>query len=128
MIHLFGSKFQTGANVIRFKKGIVFEDLLLADTRGEHIQDVLDANAIMADAWPPAALLRIECDSVGMFHWLNVFPLAGYSNKDLNLKIRPCLEKEPLNRQNAGGGNCELRVANPQISQMTQNFLTANPR
>ncbi len=74
IIHLLGSKFQTSANIIGFKKRIVFQDLRFADTRSQHIQDVFDANAIMADARPPAALLRIKCDSVGMFHDLKSNP------------------------------------------------------
>ena len=56
------------ADVFRLEIGEVSEYLLLCRSSGQHVQNVLDANPHPADAWPPAALIRIKGDALKLVH------------------------------------------------------------
>lgn len=68
VIHLRSRVGQAGLDIFPFEKRVVSQDLFLRHTRGEQIQDILNAQAIVADARAPAALLRIKRDTIQKVH------------------------------------------------------------
>src|SRR5882724_10678520 len=62
MIRLFSRVGQTRAYVFSLKVRVIGENVRFADPRGQQIEDILDADAHAANAWPSAALLGIEGD------------------------------------------------------------------
>jgi len=58
-------KAQTGSQVLGFKIRHFFEDLVNRKPGCEEIENVADANAHTANAWPAATLFGIDRDSIG---------------------------------------------------------------
>lgn len=54
-------------NIRILKERIVLQDLLTRRARGEQFEDILDAQAITANAWPPATDGGIDGDAGGDF-------------------------------------------------------------
>ena len=84
MVYLPGGILKARANVVPLKKFVILQDLLLRHTGAQHIEHVLDSQAIMTDARLSAALLRIEGYSLQMahagsliLHWIKRNPPPG---------------------------------------------------
>jgi len=63
MIGLPGGVKQRGADVLRFKKGVVAQDFLVRGTRGEQLEQIHHAEAGATDARASATFAGFEGDS-----------------------------------------------------------------
>ena len=68
MIDVFRGVLERCSDVFRLEERKVPQDLLLGRSAREHVQHILDANAVVTNAGASAALFRIEGDALGVFH------------------------------------------------------------
>lgn len=76
MIGLGRGILETGSDIFDLKIGIIPQNFVFRHTRGEQIEQIGNANAHTANAGPPAALVRIECDSTQIAHESSLSSLA----------------------------------------------------
>ena len=69
-------KAQAGSEVLGFEIRHFFENLSRRKPRSEEIENVADANAHTPNAWPAAALLGIDRDSLGKLVHRTSIPAA----------------------------------------------------
>jgi len=63
MIEIPGRVSEARADVFTFQVGVVDEDLILSRPGGQHVQNVFDADAHVANARPTAAFAGLDRDS-----------------------------------------------------------------
>lgn len=68
MIRLRRREFEHGANVLGLEVRKIGEDFSFANTRGEQVQHILDANTEPADARTTAALVGVDGDACKQIH------------------------------------------------------------
>jgi hypothetical protein len=68
VIDLLCGELETSTNVFQFKKFVIFQNSSFGDSRSQQIEHILYPNAIMANARPSAALLRVKRDALRVFH------------------------------------------------------------
>ena len=64
MVSFRGSVLQAGRDIFDLKVGMVFDYFLFRDLRGQDIEHVLNPDSHASNTGTPAALIRIECNSV----------------------------------------------------------------
>lgn len=65
-----------GLDVFRLQIVKVGQDFLLSGPVGQHIEHILHADAHPADARPPAALARLDCDAFQKLHACRILSRA----------------------------------------------------
>jgi hypothetical protein len=80
VIDLGGGVFMASLNVVALKVWVALEYLRLGGSAGEHVQDILNANAHAPDARTPSTLVRVKRDSVHLVHG-NTLPELGELRK-----------------------------------------------
>jgi hypothetical protein len=64
VVGLLGSEGKTSADILLLQIRKIGEDLGLADTGSQQIENILHSDAHAADAWATAALIRVERDAI----------------------------------------------------------------
>ena len=68
IVDLLRGEFKTGTNIFGFEKLVVFQNLSLWNSCSQQIKHIFHPDAVMANARPSAALLRVKCDAIRVFH------------------------------------------------------------
>ncbi len=68
VVHLGGSKFKTGLNILRLEIRKIAKDFLLGNPGCQHLEDVFDTNPHAPNAGASTKLLGVKSDPVKMLH------------------------------------------------------------
>jgi hypothetical protein len=80
MVDLFRCKLKTSENILRFQKGIIFENFGVCHARAEQIKHILDPNPGLSNAGTYAALIGIESNAAEMAQLATLLPSCAKGN------------------------------------------------